>query len=1228
MAILAKERATAAEQHGTRASRVLRSTNATIIAKDVISEGPIYGLVNGPASVFLDAQPLMDQSLIPFHGSKTATRLSVTNGSKNATLINANSDLLKRLRANENDVDFVAIRGGQGSIACSVIVQDDDERGLMKATGASGSFAPSMVTTWHGYSTGGQVIIPARVKGVAYTNYRDIEITIISLSGSTEILFKLGTADDQSTAGITLPEGDYTIEVDAIIDIEKVTSVDSSVLVPGQLAEVQWVEEYKRTPRQSVYWEEMSTRGYAARGFDVFGPPFINEGDIVGDKTRRRKYAYSLVSSISLGYIKNHNHYCYFGYFKPPSNGRYEFQLTSDDGAGMWLGPIASTTYEENEQKSTLNKKSALVDVALGGKTSERTESAISQTLDSTKYYPIRLVHYNNHGPGKFRFEWRKAGSGAAFSTSLATHFYYPQTASAKDRNFIDLNNITLTQNWTGDTGEYPIDLGASPSSEVESSADVVQTTIQGGSVGFRVGDLLQSPIPNPTAYKGSTQYSGNAEAITRTPKPGTDLKQHVDFIEPEYSPHDGVQTTVIQGTAEKGMNLTAEQIANVDSFRLSIQYPNGIGQVNGDGNLKRSLAVYRISIKFRNVGETAFESTEYVLEEDLAHKYSGKDNKGTKNALTFDHTIEIGKFAPFADFQILIKRKTAESGSRGYSYDGDAWKNGLQHKHTMQSEAVIGPCTAIIHQALRYPYTAYAKTTYSTLSFKDLPKRTYHCKGLLVKVPTNYVTRDEAPGGVASYTRNITTGAIETAYQDWDGNLRNEPVYTNNPAWVFYDIITNNRYGLGDFMSASDIDIFALYRIARYCDELVDTGIRPGDKEPRFTCNVYLTKQADAYKVLKDLCTCFRSMLYWFDGQVVPVLDQAQEPVYNFSKANVVNGAFSYESTGSKTRANQVVVSWNNPANNYQVEGLLCEDKENIIKTGRVILEKAHAFGCTSESQAKRYGRWKLWTGINQTEIVSFETALNARFLVPGDIVNIQDTDRSTSRYGGRVSNTGTLSTTVIPLDDNVTLKAGHTYRLSIIFVKPAAFLAQETASIHTTLIGDGSPQTFNEGDLITHAWFYNTSSLQWERLEIDSESKVTNARESSTTTESLLLSWAPHTRIETKEVSTGAGTTSSITVSSAFSTLPEKEAIWVLEELDSDNIKTEESANEYKIMSIEEKENGSFSISAARHYNAKFSSIEDDTLKISSEQTPEEPLPRELFLPPISAAAMEYVD
>lgn len=155
------------------------------------------------------------------------------------------------------------------------------------------------------------------------------------------------------------------------------------------------------------------------------------------------------------------------------------------------------------------------------------------------------------------------------------------------------------------------------------------------------------------------------------------------------------------------------------------------------------------------------------------------------------------------------------------------------------------------------------------------------------VRIPTAYTPREYSSSGAAEYA------------SFWDGSLSNSLFYTDNPAWVFYDIIVNDRFGVGEWIKEEDIDLYALYRISKYCDELVPDG--KGGTEPRFRANLFLTKATDVYKVLKDMSTIFTSMIYWMDGKMTTVLDAPGDPIYNFSKANVIDGQFTYESTGEK---------------------------------------------------------------------------------------------------------------------------------------------------------------------------------------------------------------------------------------------------------------------------------------------------------------------------------------
>jgi predicted phage tail protein len=534
-----------------------------------------------------------------------------------------------------------------------------------------------------------------------------------------------------------------------------------------------------------------------------------------------------------------------------------------------------------------------------------------------------------------------------------------------------------------------------------------------------------------------------------------------------------------------------------------------------------------------------------------------------TSSSFFLQEDISLDVYKPFKDFKIKITRASRDDL-------GPQQNRGYDLNNSVSLNSVWTTTTCIIRERLNYPYTAHAQVRCNAKQFKNIPKRSYECKGRLIQVPSNYITRDKSTDGIAHYRRVSSNGSIHaTDDQDWDGSFQ-DLIYTDNPAWVFYDIITNDRYGLGTWINTTDIDKYALYRIARYCDELVPDG--KGGTEPRFLANIYLTKATEAYKVLKDMATTFRAILFWSQGNIVPVIDQERDPIYNFTKGNVIEGKFQYEGTGSKVRSNQVAVTWNNPENDYVPEVLLVEDRENIVKTGKILIEEAVAYGATSIGQATRYGRWKLWTAINQQEIVSFKTAISGAFIGPGDVINVQDADRYDTAYSGRISNTGTLSTTVVPLDRTIILNSGSVYELSVLIQEPAPRLAQDTATISTVV--------YNMGDIIPGSYTEETAS---------------NIQDDDGTV--IQIVWAPYTHVQSKTVSTNAGSVASLTVSAAFSYAPDREAIWLLKEtVTSSGLEREGSKKMYKILGITESKKTEFSITAVEHFNEKFDAVDED--------------------------------
>ena len=807
---------------------------------------------------------------------------------------------------------------------------------------------------------------------------------------------------------------------------------------------------------------------------------------------------------------------------------------------------------------------------------------------------------------------WLKSADFRHPSFFVSTENWDPNDASAAGGTAFKLHvdeaveftvnasgDIVLTNNWplASITGVKANVTGVKQS--IDNVHKGVGPTIKndGFIFNFLAGIKDQKPMPNEAGLGwGVTAIAqGSSFAATR--------------IE---GPSSGNQSVVeLQGISAYGFGLSADQAEEADEVRVMFQYGSLHNKRDGSARDQDGKAFYQIDVKFYTAG--AWGGWQSIATEENPLRHRGM----SKSPIAAELSIELKNHhaGPFEDFKVRIKRLSEDN--KAYYSSFSVPPAGADY--TSNTQCNITNLTTVLKENLTYPYTALAKVSVSSKNFQSPPKRTYHMRGLLVKIPSNYVTREKAVKGVANYNRSLTANS-EGNYPEtsspvaWDGNFSLKTEYTNNPAWIFYDIVTNNRYGLGHWLEDSDIDKFALYRIARYCDELVPdgSGLDPTvsnpalGMEPRFTCNVYFQKSADAYKVLKDLTTVFRGMLYWLDGNIFPIMDEPKEPVYNFTAGNVIDGIFSYESTGSKTRSNQCIVTWINPKQDYKQEALLVEDKENILSTGKIISQKASAFGATSEGQALRYGRWKLWTAKHQTEIASFSTSIGAAFLRPGDIVNIQDAARSPAKvqYSGRIATNSNNSTVTIPLDRKIALISGSTYELSVLIEEAAVFLTQESATLDNVPYsrGDLIP-TDKDGNAINTA---NTTEQEALNLLDDSG-------------DSVLTAWQPHTRVESRGVTTTAAVDIvELTVSPAFSAIPKAKAIWALREAIG-GLEVEGSKKPYKILSISEGDDSKYGITAVEHYNAKFESLDKDfVLSVEETVTPSVPSPTDVVPAP----------
>ncbi|MBN5379304.1 host specificity protein J [Serratia marcescens] len=294
-----------------------------------------------------------------------------------------------------------------------------------------------------------------------------------------------------------------------------------------------------------------------------------------------------------------------------------------------------------------------------------------------------------------------------------------------------------------------------------------------------------------------------------------------------------------------------------------------------------------------------------------------------------------------------------------------------------------IEALTEIIDAKLRYPNTALLYVEFDSKQFPNIPKISCTPRGRVIRVPDNYDPETR------SYT-GVWTGGFKWAYSD-------------NPAWVFYDIILADRFGLGDRIDSTQVSESELYRIAQYCDQPVPNGRGGEDMEPRFTCNVYIQSREDAWTVLSDLAGIFRGMTYWGQNQMVALADMPRDMDFTYTRANVIDGKFTYSSASERTRYSTAMVSWSDPANHY-VDAIEAVFDSDLVRRYDVNQTELTAIGCTRQSEANRRGRWALLTN-SKDRTVTFSVGLDGMIPMPGHIVGVADQMVAGRVIGGRIS-------------------------------------------------------------------------------------------------------------------------------------------------------------------------------------------------------------------------------
>lgn len=330
------------------------------------------------------------------------------------------------------------------------------------------------------------------------------------------------------------------------------------------------------------------------------------------------------------------------------------------------------------------------------------------------------------------------------------------------------------------------------------------------------------------------------------------------------------------------------------------------------------------------------------------------------------------------------------------------------QNNNKISDTMQIAGFTEVIDAKIRYPNTALLYIEFSAEQFRSIPAVTVETKLKKMQVPSNYDPVSRSYSGV------------------WDGTFKQ--AWTDNAVWMTYDITTADRFGLGRRIKPWMVDKWELYRISQYCDQLVPDG--KGGQEPRFICNLNLQSKADAWSLLRDISAIYRGMTYWAQGQVFTLSDMPRATDFDFAytRANVIDGKFTYSSASERTRYTRALVSYDNPLNNYDTDVTAVTDQKLQRRYGDNPLEIS-AIGCTRESEAQRRGKWALLTN-SKDRAVTFKVGLDGRIPLPCYVIPIADELLAGRAIGGRIS---AVNGKVIKLDRDTQAKPGDRLILNL---------------------------------------------------------------------------------------------------------------------------------------------------------------------------------------------------
>ena len=562
----------------------------------------------------------------------------------------------------------------------------------------------------------------------------------------------------------------------------------------------------------------------------------------------------------------------------------------------------------------------------------------------------------------------------------------------------------------------------------------------------------------------------------SRTPVVATDSAQSKTYIKILYGLGEGEIEGVVNGGQGIYLDdtpiLSSKGDPNFHDVTWDVRpgtndqtYIEGFPEVSNDTGVNVEL---KTSAWIRSLTNTDINAVRIRLKWGALRTTNASN--GDVTGVTIKYAIDVstdgGAYVEVLNTQ--ISDKTSANYERSHRIDLPKAENGWNVRvrrltPPAQSDYVtdamyVASYAEVIDAKFRYPNTALLGLQYDAENFSSVAKIAVRAKGIKVRVPSNYdpVTRQYM--GI------------------WDGSFKR--AYSNNPAWIYYDICTAKRYGLGSRITDAMLDKASLYKLGQYCDGLVSDGA--GGQEPRFTCNVYIQSTEDAYAILGKLAGVFRAISYWDGDSIICDADMPQDVYFNYTNANVINGTFEYSGTRARDRHTVAKVAWDNPDNRFKTEYEFVRDQAAIAKHGVKIVEVS-AWGCTSRGQAQRAGAWAIRSEQKDTQTVSFKVGLDGNIPVPGKVISVADNNYAGRFIGGRIGTVSSDRKTLI-LDRDVTARAGDTI-----------YVNSESGAAITRIIQSVSSRTITVTEAFAidsvaaqNAWTIDSSDLATRKFRV----------------------------------------------------------------------------------------------------------------------------------------------